>query len=157
MGIRRRCTECRRSFIPSPRALATQRVCGPECRATRDRKQARKRRRDDLDAYREDELRRQQEARARRAAAPSPPPAPPGCHAPPSPPKSTDLQEEFVRILARLVEVSRATLRREGRRRAAPMRPIVAKAPPASRATFGLQVCDPTRDPGAILAACHAP
>jgi hypothetical protein len=72
MALRRRCTECRCSFTPSPRALATQRVCGSECRAARDRKLARKRRREDLDAYREDEQlrRRQCPARRGRLAAP---------------------------------------------------------------------------------------
>lgn len=38
----------------------TQRVCCPTCRARRDRKLARKRRRDDVDGYRADERARQQ-------------------------------------------------------------------------------------------------
>ena len=47
MVPRRRCSECRCSFTPSPRAVLSQRVCGAACRAARDRKLPRGRRRRD--------------------------------------------------------------------------------------------------------------
>ena len=60
MSARKRCSECRCTFTPSPQARATQRVCSAPCRAARDRKLARKRRREDLDGFRDDDKRRQQ-------------------------------------------------------------------------------------------------
>ena len=45
MGTRRRCSECRHTFIPSPRARSTQRDCCRACRTSRNRKLARARRR----------------------------------------------------------------------------------------------------------------
>jgi hypothetical protein len=158
MGIRRRCTECRHSFTPSPRARDTQLVCGAACRAARDRKLARARRRDDLDAYHKDERDRQRAARARRAAAAAAPTgASPRCHAPPSAPRSPDLQDKVLLIVARLFEASRATFQREMRRRAASPRSILAEPRRLSRASFERQACDPTAQSGAISAACHAP
>jgi hypothetical protein len=41
----RRCSECRKTISPAPSASATQRVCSAACRAVRDRKLARARRR----------------------------------------------------------------------------------------------------------------
>jgi hypothetical protein len=68
MATRRRCIECRRTFTPGPRAVGTQLVCGPACRAVRDRKLARARRQKDVDGFRDDERLRQQASRAVRAA-----------------------------------------------------------------------------------------
>jgi hypothetical protein len=42
--LRRRCSECRKTFLPAPSASATHRVCGLACRKARVRKLARKRR-----------------------------------------------------------------------------------------------------------------
>jgi hypothetical protein len=71
------------------------------------------------------------------------------------------LPEEFARILAHLLDVSRATLLRALRRHAAPPRLILglilAEPRRPSRATFALQACDPTAQSGAIPASCHAP
>lgn len=154
MGIHRRCTECRCSFAPSPRALTTQRVCGPACRVARDRKLARARRRREIDDYRADERRRQEESRADRAKTAAGAPA--RCHAPPSARKPPDLHEEVLQIVDRVLDVSRAILLRDLRRSWPQPRGIVAKAGRVSRATFGAQVCDPTAESGAIPAACHA-
>ena len=112
-----RCTECRRTFVPAasakttppgsetPAAKTTQRVCGAACRAARDRKLARARRRRDVEAYRADEQARQQAFRERRAAG----------HAGASAPKSEISQDEVAVIVARVLEASRATLVREMR------------------------------------------
>src|SRR5688572_9093355 len=101
---RRRCTECRRTFTPSPRAVATQCVCSRACRAARDRKLARIRRAKDIKGYRADEQQRQRDSRKARARAkqpaeagaePAPAPARTDCHAPPSAFKSPDSQKEI--------------------------------------------------------------
>jgi hypothetical protein len=135
MATRRRCTECRCVFTPSPRAQSTQRVCGPECRAARDRKLARARRRREVDAYRADERGRQQERRAAQAAraaevragqaeAATPDAAQAravtaggGCHAPPSASNPSESLDEIVRFVDRRLEVSRASLLRALRRK----------------------------------------
>jgi hypothetical protein len=72
---RRRCTTCREWFRPDVRAGERQRVCSPECRRERRRRQAKRRRSEDLEGYRAAERVRQQEHRAKGAArsrAPSP-------------------------------------------------------------------------------------
>jgi hypothetical protein len=155
MGIRRRCTECRRCFTPSPRAVTSQRVCGSGCRAARDRKLARGRRDVDLAGYREDERLRQQASRARRKAPTRQ--GGPGCHTPPSARKCADLEEEVALIVARLLEASRATLVREARREVARGAPSLVEVVRGSRASFTLQACDPSAESGVILAVCHAP
>jgi hypothetical protein len=112
MVKRTQCSECRRMFTPSPRARATQRVCGAKCRIHRDRKLARTRRRGDIDACRIDEQKRQDDcrhgrAKAREAATGAP------CHAPASAPKPAELPEEVVRFVYRAFEASRATFLRD--------------------------------------------
>jgi len=91
----------------APAARTTQRVCGAACRAARDRKLARARRRRDVEAYRADEQARQQACRERRAVAAG--------HAGASAPKSSISQDEVAVIVARVLEASRATLVREVR------------------------------------------
>src|SRR5271170_1427230 len=109
MVTRKRCSECGRRYTPSPRAQSTQRVCGAACRAARDRKLARVRRRREIYDYRADERVRQRASRAARAkAAPAEIGAP--CHAPASASKSLELPEEIVQFLDRAVAASRATL-----------------------------------------------
>ena len=161
MGTRRRCTECRRTFHPSPRASATARVCGPACRAARDRKLARARRRSDVDAYRADERTRQQDSRARRANAKAAATTPDGPrhaegHAPPSVPKRLELPRDLVAIVDHALARSRATLLRDLLQKQPPERASVVTPWPASRGSFGAQSCDPTGKSGAILGACHA-
>jgi len=130
-------------FTPSPRARTTQQVCGPQCRSARDRKLARERRRDDLDGYRADECERQRECRRRRAAARGVEPPRDG-HAPPSAPKSPEVQKEFAQIVDRIVEASRATLLRDLTRKWPRLREILAMGGGVSRASFLGQVPDPT-------------
>jgi len=60
---RRRCTTCREWFRPDVRAGERQRVCSPECRRERRRRQAKRRRSEDLEGYRAAERVRQQEHR----------------------------------------------------------------------------------------------
>jgi len=155
MASRRRCTECRRTFTPSPRALATQCVCGPACRAARDRKLARARRRREIDDYRADECDRQRASRAGRARSATTVGVPPGCHAPPSASKSPDLRKEIAQIVERIVARSRATLEHDLRRIWPRQREIVARPGAASRASFGAQACDSEGQSGAIPACCH--
>jgi hypothetical protein len=99
-------------FTPSPRARATQRVCGAKCRVQRDRKLARTRRRRDIEAFRVDEQRRQDDARHGQAKAREADTGAP-CHAPASAPKSAELPEEIVRFVYRAFEASRATFLRD--------------------------------------------
>jgi hypothetical protein len=160
MATRRRCTECRCTFTPSPRARSTQRVCGPACRAARDRKLGRARRRVDIAGARADDRRRQQAARARRAEAREAParaaPSGAGCHAPPSAPKSAQLPEDLVRFVDRAFEASRASLVRDLRKKWPWPSEFVATPFALSRASFGTERCDPTGESGAFLAGCHA-
>ena len=157
MGIRRRCTECRRSFTPSPRAASSQCVCSPECRAARNRKLARARRSRDIEAYREDEKHRQQQSRAERARTVSPPPDARECHAPPSTHKALDSKQKIDWIVARVMAASRATFVRELTRITAASREIVVKPRPSSRATFRRQARELAKESGSIPGSCHAP
>jgi hypothetical protein len=159
MATRRRCIECRCTFTPSPRARQTQRVCGPACRAARDRKLARQRRRADLIGTREDDKRRQQALRARRSearAAAVQASTGVGCHAPRSASKSEELPEDLVRRVDRAFEASRASLLRDLRRKWPRSRTDVATPRALSRTSFGVQVCDPTGKSAAFVATCHA-
>jgi hypothetical protein len=138
-------------FTPSPRAQSTQRVCGPECRAARDRKLARARRRREVDDYRADECKRQRErrkalvvqaseARAAQARAAQAQATEfgatearaaeggAGCHAPPSASKPAKSLEDLVRFVDRWLEASRASLLRDLRRKWPPQRAGVATA-----------------------------
>jgi hypothetical protein len=81
-------------------------VCSATCRAVRDRKLARARRRRDRGDVRAGERDRQRASRDRRAAAS-------GCHAPPSASKLLLSQEEMGEIVDRALARSRATLTRD--------------------------------------------
>jgi hypothetical protein len=155
MTTRRRCSECRCPFTPSPRALSTQRVCGAECRAARDRKLARARRRREIEGYRADERIRQKASRKRRAEAPAV--APDGaCHGPPSPRNPAELPEEVVRFVDRALGASRATLLRDLSRIWLRRRENVATVGTVSRASFGAERPDPTAQSEAQSGRRHA-
>jgi hypothetical protein len=135
--------------------VTTQRVCGAACRRARDGKLARARRGRELDAYRDDERRRQRDARAARSKA-QPGVAPAGCHAPPSAAKSTELPEEIAQLVDRAVDRSRASLLRDLRRIWPQQREIVAPPGAPSRASFGVQPPEMTSQSDAILDHRHA-
>jgi hypothetical protein len=156
MATRKRCSECRSPFIPSPRAQSTQRVCGVDCRSVRDRKLARARRRREVDDYRADEQVRQEASRGRRAAKARAAEAGEVCHAPASASKSSKLPEEFVEFVDRAVEASRATLLRVLRRNWPRPRENVATAGAVSRASFGVQPPDLTARSDADRGMRHA-
>lgn len=110
-------------FTPSPRAKATQRVCGAACRVSRDRKLARARRRRELAESRSDERQRQQlhrenqrragaQGAAERSAAEG--------HAPASPPNPSISPRKLTEIVDRAVALSRASLIRDLRELAGP-------------------------------------
>lgn len=103
--IRRRCSECRTTFIPARSASATQRVCSATCRLTRVRKLARKRRGQELEQARADERARQQSCRQRRAEE--------LCHVPASARKSAIPREEVGKLVDRALALSRASLERD--------------------------------------------
>jgi hypothetical protein len=155
MVTRRRCSECRCPFTPSPRARSTQRVCDAECRAARDRKLARARRRREVDDYRAEERVRQRASRATRAQARAAALGAP-CHAPPSASKSSELPEEVAELVERAFEASRATLLRDLSRNWPRLRENVAKAGPVSRASFGGQGPDSPAKSDPIPARRHA-
>jgi hypothetical protein len=155
MVTRPRCSECRKTFTPSPCAGSKQKVCGPACRGRRDRKLTRARRRGEIEAYRADERERQASRRSGVRAARGGG-AGGACHAPRWAPKSSEVQDEFVEILVRLRGVSRATLVRARSLKRAPARRMVVTAGEVSRATLDVQVCDSTGRSGPILGTCHA-
>lgn len=104
-----RCSECRRTFTPSVRAISSQKVCSAECRHRRDRKLARRRRIEELEAHREDERVRQRAHRAKRRGGAE-------CahgHAPASGRKQLDLQAKVVIFVDRALARSRASLLRD--------------------------------------------
>jgi hypothetical protein len=91
-------------------------VCGAACRASRDRKLARARRRRELDEARSDERRRQQQHREkqRRAGAKGAPERSSAqSHAPASRPKPSIFRKELAEILDRALGLSRASLMRD--------------------------------------------
>jgi len=155
MATRRRCSECRCTFTPSPRARTTQQVCGPSCRAVRDRKLARARRRADIEGFRADELRRQQASRAARAEARGVA-APRDGHAPASAAKYAEVREEVAQFVDRAVAASRATLLRDLRREWPRLREILVTGRDVSRASFRGQVLDLTAQSPGIVDTCHA-
>ena len=111
---RQRCTECRKWFTPSVRALETQRVCSQKCRKDRDLALGRERRRKDLDRYREDEVERQRKCRdARRAGAVPTAPTVAKCHAPASAAKGRKLQRKVLQSWDKAAALSRATIAQE--------------------------------------------
>lgn len=126
MVTRCRCTECRRGFVASRKSGENQCTCCEVCRLARRRKQARKRRRKDLEGFRADERDRQQNRRARQAEARALAVAEATqaefaargaqCHAPASVLKSLKVQEEIHRILDGPFRLSRAGFERELRR-----------------------------------------
>jgi len=86
-------------FTPSPHGKSTQRVCGAECRAKRDGKLQRARRRLELEEHRADERERQRASRARRRS-----------HAPPAEPKAAKVKDKSEPIVASPKAMSRAGL-----------------------------------------------
>ncbi|MBI5544018.1 MAG: hypothetical protein HY901_09035 [Deltaproteobacteria bacterium] len=118
MVVKIRCCECRRVVRAAPQAGERQKVCCPECRAARKRKQARRRRQRDLVGAKEDEVRRQRRHREKVRAAQSRPADPPladgrDCHAPADSRKSPELRAKAAKIVDVLWRVSRPRLERE--------------------------------------------
>ncbi len=113
---RRRCSECRRSYCPSPKAGKAQKVCGPACRTARNRRLARRRRARDPVRHRALERARQRkwrEGRKGRSASSAGETAAPtgGSHAPPSAENPAQLLKVALEKVDESVEASRATLR----------------------------------------------
>lgn len=112
MTKRRRCTECRKWFIPAVTTGERQKTCGPPCRLARRRKQARARRAADLEGHRAEERARQQvwrEARRRERCEPA-------CHAPDSAQIYRELLEKVRQIVDEAVRLSRTGFERAVRR-----------------------------------------
>ena len=130
MGLRKRCTECRRWYEASSSARDTQKVCGAACRLKRRGKLARQRRQEHLLEARDEERERQRahrtalRARAASAAAmemsPVVMPSQPARDGPreparPAPPSSGNPPEVLGKVLEcwdREMARSRATLAR---------------------------------------------
>jgi hypothetical protein len=115
MATRKRCTECRKTYTPTPRAKKTQRVCGEECRKKRDRKLAKARRRREIVDYRSDERERQQ--RRRDPLHPASPTSPKErsaaeCHAPASMRNASISLKKVEEFVDHALALSRATLMR---------------------------------------------
>jgi len=129
MATRRRCSECRKPFISSPRAGAKQRVCrSVKCRASRDRKLARARRRREVDVYRADERERQRSSRRDRAETAREAGSSDKRHTPASASNTLETQDEFLEIVVRVSSASRATIVRTRSLKRLPARKILAAA-----------------------------
>jgi len=109
MSTRCRCTECRRRFNASPAAEKKQRVCSRKCRASRRRKLARKRRREDIDNARAEERERKRQLRGDRATGSTDG----KCPEPGSAGNSLKIQVQIRQILDGPFRVSRARLDEE--------------------------------------------
>jgi hypothetical protein len=110
MVTRPRCSECRKTFTPSPRAGSKQKACSAKCSAARERRLARARRRRDIEAYRNDELERQHASRRKQAEAARGGGSGDARHAEESAPKSLETQDKVVEIVVRVPELSRGTI-----------------------------------------------
>ncbi len=125
MGVKIRCTECRKTVPAAPSAKGKQRVCSQACRKKRNRKLARKRRRGELQEYRQDEVirkraqrRRERERKSRQRALTAEPEsvswqAGADCHAPGSTYNLAEVLHKVDKIVDETFAVSRARLRQE--------------------------------------------
>lgn len=121
----RRCTECR-CVIRSAKATSKQRVCGPACRAKRDSKLQRARRRRDIEDHRADERERQRASRARRRGEAT-------CHAPPAESKAAKVKDKLGQIVDGAPPLSRASLEQQVAELMPMLRQIVANHAPVTR------------------------
>jgi len=103
--------ECRSWFVPDARAGETQCVCGADCRRERRGRQARTRRRADLEGHRADERKRQARWRRERREAP----LHAECHAPASVGKTPEVLRKILERWDKAAALSRASLLRETR------------------------------------------
>lgn len=129
-------------------------MCGRPCRAARDRKLARMRRRRELDDSRTDDRRRQQlrrEALAKARAAPELP----ARNAPASASNPLDLPDKIIQFVDRSLDASRASLLRDLRREWLRLRANMATAAPVSRASLASQGADLTHESAAFLDTRH--
>ncbi len=147
--MRRRCTECRKSFEVVASAIATQCVCGARCRSERDRKLARKRRLRELVEMRGEERDRQRASRARRSLES-------GCHAPPSAPKELLSRGEVGKIVDQALALSRGTLVRDLRGVLRRYARDSGDPEGLSRVSLGRQVMEGIGDSAAAVEARHA-
>ena len=120
---RRRCTECARRFEAAATAAKSQKVCGPECRLARRRRQDKERRQAALDGYRAEERVRQRACRARRAVDGGA--SVTECHGPASDAKRSKSQLEIGEIVAETFRRSRTGFERELRRMVREIRPFM--------------------------------
>lgn len=107
----------------APSAKSKQKVCSKACRKKRNRKLARKRRRAELQEYRQDEVRRkraqrQRERESRQRALTAEPESASRqseaeCHAPPFASNISKVLDKIDKIVDETFEVSRARLRQE--------------------------------------------
>jgi len=117
---RKRCTECRQWYEPSPHAEEAQKVCGPKCRQSRRSRQGRRRRAEHVQDERVDERERQQRSRKQRraqAAAGQGQPAPvegrEACHVPGEACKHAEMLGKVLETWDREMELSLASLHRK--------------------------------------------
>lgn len=131
-------------------------MCGPTCRAARDRKLARARRRREPEDYREDERERQRQSRGARRAKTRAAETDAVGHAPPSAAKERQLPAEVIKFVDRAVDRSRASLMRDLLRFWPLQREIVASAGEVSRTSFGGQAMASSTGSGTLVDDGHA-
>ena len=107
---RRRCTACRQWYRPAASAVRHQKSCSPECRGRRRRWTARKRREAEIHEYRVAERERQRACRAAKRSKQTR--SPEVSRAGPSP-QVIELEEVVLEKWDKLIDASRASLRRE--------------------------------------------
>lgn len=135
-------------FSPSAQARSTQRVCGPTCRAKRDSKLQRARRRRDIEDHRADERERQRASRARRRSEAT-------RHAPPAAHKPSKVLGKLGQVVDPTEALSRVSLKQQVAELMPLLRKIVANHAPVTRdmtqPSIGYQN-EFRQDPG----TCHA-
>lgn len=160
MAKRRRCTECRRWFSPAATTDERQKTCGPECRRSRRRKQARARRAADLEGSRAEECARQQVFREARRKQRSEEPR----HAPASPRNYPEVLEKVRQIVDEASRLSRTGFERAVRQILREIGSIVDGVPAragtshgVSRAGFGVESRENAEENERFVGQCHAP
>jgi hypothetical protein len=119
MGVKIRCSVCRKTVEASPRAKGRQKVCCAECREERDRRLARKRRRAAVARFRAEEVERKRAQRERRRAALTAEQESAAwqerekCHAPGSADNQPKILIKIAKIVDEDLKMSRARLRKE--------------------------------------------
>lgn len=152
---RKRCSECRKWFVPHVACGERQQTCSKACRRRRRREQARRQRATRVEEARAEERVRQRRCRARRrqrASAEGEPLSRAGLGA-----EAAGIVEQIVEIWDKQSARSRACLVRQTARILGEMSPNVGHGGYLSRAGLQAEAAEITEETGRKLGQCHAP